>query len=114
MPIIRNPNGRLVCVTEAAARYHLSDNPQKLDYDGKVAKKGYTVVKDADEARDEYLTEVADCAQKAADQAAADLAQREASSFSVAKGLAKAMGLGKQDDEDENPKRSRRKKVADE
>jgi len=114
MPIIRNPNGRLVCVTEAAARYHLSDNPQRVDYDGKVAKKGYTVVSDADAARDEYLAEVADCAQKAADQAAADLAQREASSFSVAKGLAKAMGLGNQD-EDEKPKRSRRaKKVEDE
>lgn len=95
MPLIRDHKGRIKCVTVAEAKYLLTNNPVQRDYEGKIIKPGFEPITDQAKAREEYLAEVNEAAQKQVEAEAAEMVKREQAGMTMAKGLAKAFGLDK-------------------
>lgn len=107
MPLLYNPDGKLVCVTEEMANYWLEWLPEKKNHKGVRTRKGFRAPESQEAARDEYMKEVEAAKEKLEAEEAAKLAKDEASAFSIAKGLLKHVGVK---DDDDKPKRGRKKK----
>lgn len=110
MPLLKNPAGMLVCVTDHMADYWLRAMPLAKDYKGNITKPGYSVPDDPEAARKEYIADMKKAEERLADTKAKELAESEASAFSIAKGLLRQVGGGKED----KPRRGRKAKKDDE
>jgi hypothetical protein len=89
MPLLKNPDGQIVCVPADIARGLLSEHPPRIDIDGKVLKPGFSVATPEDARR--YAEEVKAAAAAAAKLEADALAKSESHAFAVAKGLFRQM-----------------------